>query len=201
MKLFYSPGASSLSTHILLHHTHLQAELVKVNLRSGKLSDGSDYQLHPLGSVPLLQLDDGNILSECAVILQYLADQSGDVSLLAPTGSLARYQQLSWLNFIATEIHKGFSPLFHLQVPEDTKILFRSILGKRFDLLNGVLESQNYLMGEEFSPADAYLFTTLRWCEHCGMQLSQWPCIDDYRLRIAGLVAVKTAMQEEGLEA
>ena len=200
MKLYYSPGASSLATHIVLRHCGIDCELVKVNLRKAKLADGSDYlSIHPLGEVPLLQLDDAQTLSECGVILQYLGDQAKDTSLMPVAGSLARYQQMSWLNFIATEIHKNFSILFNPHMPEEAKVIARTNLSKRMDFLSIILEQHDYLMENTFTAADAYLFTTLRWSEHCGIALEQWPIMATYRERLAALPAIDTAMRVEGL--
>lgn len=200
MKLFYSPGASSLAPHIILRHCGLSCELMRVNLRKGELSDGSSYlQINPLGAVPALQLDDGEVLTECAVILQYLADQAKDPHLMPAAGTRAHYHQLSWLNFIATEIHKGFSTLFNPHMPEEAKTIARSKLSERLDYLNRQLAHQTYLINDDFTTADAYLFTALRWCEHCGVPLKQWPALEHYRERLAALPAVVSAMQEEGL--
>lgn len=200
MKLFYAPGASSLAAHIALRYCQLPCELVRVNLRKGTFGEGGRYdQINPLGAVPALQLNDGEVLTECAVILQYLAEQAQHADFMPAAGSRARYRQLSWLNFIATEIHKGFSALFNPQMPEEAKAIARSKLAERFTYVEVQLAQHAYLMGDAFTAADAYLFTTLRWSEHCGVPLTPWPALAAYRERLAGMPAIAAAMQEEGL--
>ncbi|MBI3560823.1 MAG: glutathione transferase GstA [Gammaproteobacteria bacterium] len=200
MKLFYSPGVCSLASHIVLRRSQLPFELVKANIRTGKMEDGSDYnKINPKGYVPALLLDDGELLTEGAVILQYLSDLAPQHQLFPPAGTRERYRAQAMLNFIATEIHKGYSPLFNPAMPEAAKTIIRTNLGKRFDLLSETLARQNFLLGEQFTAPDAYLFTTLRWSEGCAVPLQNWPTLIAYRERVAALPFVQGALQVEGL--
>ena len=163
MKLYYSPGACSLAPHIALHEFGVPFTTVKVDLRTHKLADGTDYYtVNPKGYVPLLELPDGERLSEAAVILQYIADRKPGA--LAPAfGTMERYRLMEWLNFIATEVHKQFAPLWYPTTPEATKEAQREKLASRFDLISKTLATQPYLTGEAFTIADAYLFTVVNW--------------------------------------
>ncbi len=200
MKLFYSRGASSLAPHILLCCAGLPFELVRTNIRTGKLENGGDYAtVNPKGYVPALWLDDGELFTECAVILQYIADQAPNKLLIPACGTRERYRAQMWLNFIATELHKGFSPLFNPDMPEQGKIIARDRLSERLELVATQLQGKAFLQGSNFTAADAYLFTVLRWSEHCKIDLGQWPEILAYRERIAKLPFVQAAMRSEGL--
>src|SRR5689334_24609312 len=165
MKLYYSPGACSYAPHIALYEAGLPFEAVKVDLRTHTLADGTDYHaINPKGYVPVLELDDGTRLTEAAVILQYIADRNPGT--LAPAfGSIERYRLMEWLNFIATELHKGFGPLWKPNTPAEYKTIVVEALGKRFDIVAPVLAAQPYLTGERFTIADAYLFTILNWAK------------------------------------
>jgi glutathione S-transferase len=200
MKLYYSPGACSLSPHIVACEAQLPLELVKVDLQSKRTEDGADYlQLNPNGYVPLLVLDDGKKLSEGPAIVQYLADLAPEKSLAPPGGSFERYQLQQWLNFISTEIHKSFGLLFNPTAPEDAKQLAKSLLYKRLESVAKHLDSHAYLLGERFSVSDAYLFVTLNWGKYVGVDISRWPSLQRYSATIAARPAVAAAMQEEGL--
>ncbi len=197
MKLYYAPGACSFAPHVALREAALPFQLVKVDLRKHTLADGSDYYaINPKGYVPVLELDDGQRLTEVAVILQYIADRAPGT--LAPAfGSLERYRLMEWLNFIATEVHKQFGPLWHADTPDATKAKQRAMLAKRFDHLARTLDTQPYLMGEDFTVADAYLHTMLAWTALLKVDLSPWPALQAYQKRIAARPAVQEAHHVE----
>lgn len=200
MKLYYSPGACSLSPHIVACEAELPLELVKVDLGSKLTENGDDYwQLSPNGYVPLLILDDGNRLFEGPAIVQYLADRAPDKRLAPPAGTFARYQLQQWLNFISSEIHKSFSPLFNPEAPEAARQLMTAILMTRLETVANQLSSQPFLLGENYSVADAYLFVTLSWGQYVNIDISRWPALARYMDRISGRPAVQKAMKEEGL--
>lgn len=197
MKLYYAPAACSFAPHIALHEAGLSFEPVKVDLRKHKLADGSDYYaINPKGYVPVLELDDGQRLTEVAVILQYIADRKPGT--LAPAfGSLERYRLMEWLNFIATEIHKQFGPLWYADTPDATREKQRATLAKRFDHIVAMLGKQPYLMGDNFTVADAYLHTLLNWTGFLKVDLSPWPALQQYQARIAARPAVQEAHRVE----
>ena len=185
MKLYFAPGACSLAPHIALREAGIAFEAVKVDLRKHELADGTDYYgIHPKGYVPFAVLDDGKPLSEVAVILQYIADRKPGT--LAPAfGSMERYRVMEWLNFIATELHKGFGPLWHADTPEATKEKARATLAKRFEIVAKPLAAQSYLTGETFTIADAYLFVILNWAGMLKVDLSPWPALPAFLARVA----------------
>ncbi len=200
MKLYYSPGACSLSPHIIACEAELPIELIKVDLTSKLTETDEDFkQLNPNGYVPLLILDDGNSLTEGPAIVQYLADQAPDKKLIPPAGTFERYQLQQWLNFISTEIHKSFSPLFNPVAPEAAKELATGLLIKRLDTVAEHLASQPYLLGEHYSVADAYLFVTLSWGQYVNINISRWPALARYADKISERPAVQKAMKAEGL--
>ncbi len=199
MKLYYSPGACSLAPHIALTEAGLDYEAVKVDLRKHQLADGTDYYtINPKGYVPLLELNDGQRLSEVAVILQYIADQKPGA--LAPAyGTLARYRVMEWLNFIGTEIHKQFGPLWYPDTPDATKEKQRAALAKRFDYVAKTLSTQPYLTGDTFGIADAYLFTVVNWSATLKIDLSPWPSLQQFQARVAARPQVHATLVAEGL--
>ncbi len=200
MKLYYSPGACSLSPHITLHESGLKFEHVAVSLKTHQLADGSDYyRLNPQGYVPLLELDDGTRLSEGPAIVQYIADQVPEKNLAPANGTVARAQLQSWLNFISTEIHKGFSALFSPATPADYKAIAIERLQLRLKWVDDKLAGQDYLMGAQFSVADPYLFTVTNWAPHVGVDISGLANLAAFRQRMAARPAVQAAMREEGL--
>ena len=200
MKLYYSPGACSLSPHITLHESGLTFEPVAVSLKTHQLADGSDYYaISPQGYVPLLELDDGTRLSEGTAIVQYIADQVPEKNLAPANGTVARAQLQGWLNFIATEIHKGFSPLFNPATPAEYKAIAIERLQSRLKWLDGELAGKDYLMGAQFSVADPYLFTVTNWAPHVGVDISALTHLAAFRARVAARPAVQAAMREEGL--
>ena len=200
MKLYYSPGACSLSPHIVLHEAGLAYTPVLASTKSHKLQDGTDfYTINPLGYVPVLELDDGTRLREGPAIVQYLADQAPHKNLAPANGTLARYRLQEWLTFIGTELHKSFGPLFTPGTPEDYKPQVRERLLDRLQWVDGELAHKPYLMGEQFTVADAYLFTVSNWCGHVGVDISGLKHLAAYRERIAARPAVQAAMKAEGL--
>jgi glutathione S-transferase len=200
MKLYYSPGACSLSPHIVLLEAGLKATPVKVDTKTHKTEDGGDYYaVNPKGYVPLLELDDGDRLSEGPAIVQYLADRSPASKLAPPAGTIERYHLQEWLNFITAELHKQFSPLFYATTPAEYKETLKEKIGKRFDWVAEQLKGKDYLMGSTFTVADAYLFTMLTWTKHVGLDLARWPVLTAYQARVAARPKVREAMIAEGL--
>lgn len=200
MKLYYSPGTCALSPHIVANELSLPLKLIKVDLKSKRTEDGEEFtKINPNGYVPVLVLEDGKQLTEGPAIVQYLADLKPEHHLVPPAGSFERYRLQQWLNFITSEIHKGFSPLFNPTFPEDAKQVVKNQLASRIGTVADHLAQQPYLLGEQFTVADAYLFVTLGWCSHVGIDLSRWPVLKSYSEKIAGRPAVRKAMQEQGL--
>lgn len=200
MKLYYSPGACSLSPHIVLVQAGLPFEVEKVDLSAKKTEHGADYYaINPKGYVPALEMAEGGLLTEGPAIVQYLADRVPEKKLAPPNGTLERYQLQEWLNYISTELHKGFSPLFSPRASEEWKELTKERLVMRFTLAAERLAGRPYLMGETFTVADAYLFTILRWTGHSGVDLSGLPELAAYHDRVAARPAVQAALQAEGL--
>ncbi len=200
MKLYYSPGACSLSPHIALLEAGLPHELSLTSTKTHKLQDGTDfYSINAKGYVPLLELNDGQRLSEGPAIVQYIADQAPDKKLAPANGTLERYRLQEWLNFTTAELHKGFSPLFNPAVPEESKAISRAKLAERFAYVDKQLEGKQYLMGDDFTVADAYLFTVSNWGVHVGVDVSGFPNLVAYRARVAARPAVQAAMKAEGL--
>ncbi|WP_341908944.1 glutathione transferase GstA [Polaromonas sp. YR568] len=200
MKLYYSPGACSLSPHITLHESGLKFQHMLAPTKTHKLEDGTDYYtINPLGYVPLLELDDGTRLTEGPAIVQYIADLVPEKKLAPANGTLARYQLQSWLTFIGTELHKGFSPLFNAATPADYKPIVIDRLMSRLKWVDAQLAGKQYLMGETFSVADPYLFTVTNWAPRVGVDISGFANIAAFRERMAARPAVQAAMKEEGL--
>ncbi|MDK2122449.1 glutathione transferase GstA [Parachitinimonas caeni] len=200
MKLFYSPGACSLASHIVLHESGLAFETEKVDLRSHKTAGGVDfYSINDKGYVPALMLNDGELLTEGPAIGQYLADLVSSKQLLPPAGSLARVKVQEWLTFIGTEIHKSFGPLWYPTVPEETKQAARAALDKRFKLVEQRLAGKDYLMGASFSVADPYLFVMLSWCKFHAISLEGFPNLQAFMARMADRPGVQAALKAEGL--
>jgi glutathione S-transferase len=196
MKLYFSPGACSLHPHIVLRELGLPFDLVRVDIRAHKLHDGSDfYAINPKGYVPTLELDDKSILTEGAVIDQYLADKKPESHLLPAAGTMERTRAQEWLNFIAAEIHKSFTPLFGND--ETVKEAARARVGKKLDFVSRTLEKQPYLMGETFTAPDAYLYNMLRWTTHTGIDLAKWPALQAFFARVDARPAVQAALAAE----
>ena len=200
MKLYYSSGACSLSPHIALLEAGLDAKLVKVNTKTHQLDDGSDfYAINGKGYVPVLELDDGQRLTEGPAIVQYLADLKPASKLVPAPGTLERYRLQEWLNFITSELHKQFSPLFAADTPAEYQAIAKQKIGKRFDWLMEQLDGKDYLMGKQFTVADGYLFVMLQWTKFVGIDLAAWPVLVQYQARVAARPKVRQALLAEGL--
>ena len=200
MKLYYSPGACSLSPHIALSEAGLAFEPVLASTKSHQLPDGTDYYgINPLGYVPVLELDDGTRLREGPAIVQYIADQVPLKNLAPANGTLPRYRLQEWLTFIGTEIHKTYSPIFNPAMPEEGKKIMRDKLVSRYQWVNGQLEGKDWLMGEQFSVADCYFFAVTRWAKPMNIDLSGAPNVLAHHERVAARPAVREALQHEGL--
>jgi glutathione S-transferase len=200
MKLYYSPGACSLSPHIVLMESGLAFEPVLASTKTHKLQDGTDYYtINPKGYVPLLELDNGERLSEGPAIVQYIADQVPGKALAPANGTMARYRLQEWLNFITSELHKGIGGLFNPAMPEEAKALMRAKAGDRLKWVDSQLEGRSYLMGDAFSVADAYLFTVTNWTRHVGIDISALKHLGAFQARMAARPAVQAAMKAEGL--
>ncbi|MGH7907702.1 MAG: glutathione transferase GstA [Candidatus Binataceae bacterium] len=200
MKLFFAPGACSLSPHIALREAGLPFDLEQVDLKSKQTKSGADYRtINPKGAVPALQLDNGQVLTEGAAIVQYIGDQKPASKLTPPAGSFERYRLQEWLNYIASEVHKQFSPLFNPNSPEERKQEAKTNLGNRFDFVAKSLDGKQYLMGDTFTAADCYLFTMLGWAKHTGIDLGRWPSLKSYAERVGARPAASAALKAEGL--
>jgi len=202
MKLYYAPGACSLSPHIVLREADRRFDLERVDLRTHRTASGADYlAINLKGYVPALQLDGPGspVLTEGPAIVQYLGDLVPDAHLVPPNGTFARYHLQEWLNFISSEIHKQFGPLFDASTPAAVAEHQRGKIGQRLLYVQDVLNDRAFLMGETFTVADAYLFTMLQWCEPHGIELGIYPNVDDYEDRIAQRPAVRAALSAEGL--
>jgi len=200
MKLYYSPGACSLSPHIALREAGLAFEPVLASTKSHKLQDGTDYYgINPLGYVPLLELDDGARLREGPAIVQYIADQAPMKNLAPANGTLPRYRLQEWLTFIGTEIHKTFSPLFQPAMPEEAKQVFRDRLANRFGWVDAELRGKQYLMGDNFTVADGYLYVVTRWAKPMNIDLGGFPNLQAHHQRVEARPAVQEALKAEGL--
>lgn len=200
MKLYYAPGACSLAAHIVICELGLPHELVKVDLKTHTTEGGGDfYAINPKGYVPALELEYDQVLTEDAVILQYLAELKADVSLLPPAGSMERWRVLEWLNFISSELHKGLGTLFNPAVTPEWKQAVLERVSLRLDLVNQALKGNAFLCGRHFTIADAYLFTIVNWTGFMKIDLGPWPELAAYQLRMAERPAVQQAMRAEGL--
>lgn len=201
MKLFYKPGACSLASHITLRESGKDFSLIGVDLMHKRMENGDDFlKVNPKGQVPALLLDDNTLLTEGVAIMQYIADSVSDRQLLAPVGTINRYKTLEWLNFIATELHKSFTPLFRPDTPEDYKPTVRALLDKKLAYIDESLAGAQWISGSRFTIADAYLFTVLRWAFAVKLDMAGYKNIADYMARVAARPAVAAAMAAEGLK-
>ncbi|HSN42058.1 MAG TPA: glutathione transferase GstA [Burkholderiales bacterium] len=200
MKLYYSPGACSLAPHIVLREAGHAFDLIKVDIPNKKTEHGDDYwKINPKGYVPALVLDGGEVLAEVGVVCQYLADQKPGSGLAPPAGTMARYHLMEWLNFVATEVHKQIGALFNPKMTPEMKEVQLGVIERRLNALEKMLDGKDYLMGERFSVADAYLFTVLNWTRAHKIDMAKWPKIQAFMVRVAGRPKVQEAMKEEGL--
>jgi glutathione S-transferase len=197
MKLYYAPGACSLASHIALEAVGVPCQLVRVDLREHKTASGQDYYaINPKGYVPALELDDGERLTENAVVLQYIADRKPGT--IAPAfGGMPRYHLMAWLNFIATELHKAVGVLWKPSTTEAQRVDVLQGVGRRLDYVANALRDRQFLMGDQFTIADAYLFTILNWRKALKFDLDRWPVIAQFQERVAALPAVRKAMAAE----
>lgn len=201
MKLFLTPGACSLSPHIVLREAGLPFDAEVVDLKTKKTKSGADFRaVNPKGQVPTLQIDGGDILTEGAAIVQYLADRKPEKKLAPANGTVERYHLQEWLNYIAAEVHKGFSPLFNPNTPDAYKEIAKGNLAAKFDHLSKSLEGRDYLMGN-FTVADAYLYTILTWAKPMGIDIGKWPALKTYFDRVAARPAVREAHEAEAKQA
>lgn len=199
VKLFMTPFACSLAAHIALREAGIDFEPVKVDLRAKKTATGADYlAINPKGYVPALQLDNNDVLTENVALLQFIADRKPESNLAPPPASLDRYRLQEWLAFINSEVHKNFSPFFNPAAVEGHKQVAKDILTKRFGYLQGVLASRQYLLGNQFTVADAYLFTVLNWGARVGIDIGQWPALKAYSERVGARPNVGAALAAEG---
>jgi len=200
MKLYYFPGACSLAPHIALCETGLKFSIAQVDLATKKTSDGEDYtRINPKGYVPALRLENGMVLTENLAVLESIADLAPAAKLAPATATIERYPVREWLAFIGSELHKNFGPFFSPKTNDGAKEFAIGNLSRRFDWLNGVLGSRNFLHGTTFTIADAYLFTVLGWTGHIGLDLAKWPNLARYRETHLKRPAVQAAMRAEGL--
>jgi len=200
MKLFLTPGACSLSPHIALREAGLPFEFEHVVLQNKTTKSGADYRkVNPKGSVPALQLDNGQVLTEGPAIVQYVADQKPAAKLAPAAGTLERYRLQEWLNYVCSELHKSFVPLFNPATSEDQKQAAKTAISAKFDHVNKSLAGKQFLLGDGFTVADGYLFVILTWAKHVGMDLSRWTEINSFFDRVFKREAVQSAMKAEGL--
>lgn len=200
MKLYYSPGACSLSPHIVLREAGLAFEPVLASTKTHQLADGTDYYtINPKGYVPLLELDDGSRLTEGPAIVQYVADRVPASGLAPAAGTMARYRLMEWLNFISTELHKNFSPLFNAAMPEEAKALFRAKLVERLKWVDAQLEGRSFVLGDGFTVADAYLFVVAGWGGYVGVDTAPFANLGAFMARVGQRPAVQAALKAEGL--
>jgi glutathione S-transferase len=200
MRLFYASGACSLSPHIVAHEAGIELRLQKVDLKTKTMAaEGDFFGVNPKGYVPTLELDNGEVLTEGPVIVQYLADLKPEKGLAPPAGTFERYRLQEWLGFINSELHKTYSPLFRPETPAETRADRQAYLGKRYAIVEKRLEGRPYLLGAAFTVADAYLFTVTTWAGHVKFDLSPFPNLRAFQERVAARPAVKAAMKAEGL--
>ncbi len=200
MKLYYTPGACSLSPHIALLEAGLPYDLVKVDLRAKKLENGDDFlKVNPKGQVPVLALDSGELVTEGPVIVQMIADRAAGKNLAPARDSAERYKLLEWLNFITTELHKSFGPMFSPVLADEAKAFFKDRVMGKFRYVDGQLAGRDYLMGNQFTVADGYLFTMLSWADRMKFDLSEMPNLLAYKARVGARPKVQEALTKEGL--
>ena len=200
MQLYFAPGACSLASHITAREAGLSIDLKRADTKTKKLEDGSDYfAVNPKGAVPALKLDNGQVLTEGVAIMQYLADQKPESNLAPKNGTFERYRVQEWLNYITSEVHKGFSPLWNPAADPAVKAYALDGLKKKFDWLNIQLAGKKYLTGDTFTVADAYLFTVVNWTNFLGIDLGPWPVLKEFQARVAARPKVQEAMAAEGL--
>ncbi len=200
MQLYFSPGACSLASHITALEAGIPVKLERADTKTKKLVDGSDYYaVNSKGAVPALKLDDGQVLTEGVAIMQFLADKKPESRLAPPAGSLERYRLQEWLNYITSEVHKTYSPLWNPNADPKVKEYALANLEKKLDWVNGQLAGKKYLLGDNFTIADAYLYTVTNWSFFLGMNLDKWPALKEFHARVAARPKVQEALEAEGL--
>jgi glutathione S-transferase len=200
MKLYFAPGACSLSPHIVLREAGHNPELIQVDLKEKKTKDGGDFwKVNPKGQVPVLQTDDGDTITEGPVIVQYVGDKTPGSSVVPAAGSKERYQVQEWLNFVASELHKNFGPIFRPTTPDAYKQIAKDNISGRFKWINDHLANRQYLLGDNFTAPDAYLYVMTRWAPRVGIDLAQWPNLKAFSERMAARPKVQEAIKAEGL--
>lgn len=200
MKLYFSPGACSLAPHILLRETGLPFAALRVDLKAHKTTDGNDYYaINPKGSVPVLETDGGELLTEGPVIAQWICDEAKRTDLMPAAGTLARYRVMEWQNYVTAELHKAYSPLFRADFNEDAKPWFRAALRKKYEWVASRLQGNAYLTGNNFTAADAYLYAVTRWARPVGVDLTNLQPLQNFMDRITERPAVQAALEAEGL--
>ena len=200
MKLYYSPGACSMAPHIVLRESGMPFDLVRISTKTHQLDDGTDYYtINDKGSVPVLEFNNGERLTEGPAIVQYIADQVPAMNLAPANGTLPRYRLQEWLNFITSELHKSYAPLFRPTTPEEYKVISKEGLVKKYALVDKWLTGKNYTMGDAFSVSDAYLFTVTSWAPHVGLDLSQFKNVGAFMARMAARPTVQETLVAEGL--
>ena len=202
MKLYYSPGACSMASHIVLNELGGKYDLAKLDFATRKTDGGEDFNVvNPKGAVPALRMENGDVLTEGAVILQYLCEQAGNTTLMPKAGSMERYRQNEWLNWIAADLHKAYSPLYNKDYAAKAGDFIKANIDRRLAQLDKHLADNDYLMGKSFTAADAYCFTILGWSAHTGVDLSKFKNVQAYQARIVVRPAVVKTLKEEGLMA
>jgi glutathione S-transferase len=201
MKLYYLKGACSLASYISLFETGVKFEAAAINRATKKTGDGEDFNaVNPKGYAPALRLDNGQVITENVAVLQYIADLKPEARLAPPAGTLERYRLVEWLAFINSEVHKNFSPLFAPTASDDVKNFARGNLTRRLDWLDSQFASRSFLMGEQFTVADAYLFVVLGWVGHVGLDIAKWPKLQAFQQRVSTRPSVDQALKAEGLK-
>ena len=200
MQLYFAPGACSLASHITLREAGVPFELRRADTKTKKLVDGSDYlAVNSKGAVPALRLDDGQVLTEGVAIMQYIGDRKPESKLVPPAGTIERYRVIEWLNYLTSEVHKSFSPLFNPNAAPEVKAYTTANLEKKLDWTNDQLAGKKYLTGDTFTVADAYLFTLINWTYFVGIDLGKWPALKQFHDRVAARPKVQEALEAEGL--
>ena len=200
MKLYYSPGACSLSPHIVLRESGLAFDLVRTSTKTHKMEDGTDfYSINPKGAVPVLEIANGERLTEGPAIVQYIADQVPQKQLVPPAGTMARYRVQEWLNYITSELHKAFGPLYVPTMPADGKEVLKGWIAHRLKWVDSQLAGKQYLTGDTFTVADAYLYTVVNWTKHVGISTDELPSLLAFMARVGARPAVGEALKAEGL--
>jgi glutathione S-transferase len=200
MKLYYAPGACSLAPHIVAREAGVPLDLEKVDLGTRTIASGRAYaEINPKGYVPALEVRSGEVMTEVSALIQYLADEAPQAGLMPAVGTAERYKTLEWIGFVATEIHKGFGPLWNPAMPDDVKQAAKDKLFQRFAYIDQRLAGRPYLTGERFTVADAYLFTVTNWTNFHGLSLAEYPNLAAFMGRVAARPKVQEALQAEGL--